>query len=40
MKDAASSQLLESWSYLQNVDSVKDGCDLLVPDIEAKREKD
>ena len=39
MEDGASNQLLEDWSYLQNVDNVKDGYDLPVSDIEAKGEK-
>ena len=39
MEDGASNQLLEDWSYKQNVDIVKDGYDLPVSDIEAKWEK-
>ena len=39
MEGGASNQLLEDWSYMQNVDNVKDGFDLPVCDIEAKGEK-
>ena len=39
MEDGARNQLLEDWSYMQNVDNVKDGFDLPVCDIEAKGEK-